>query len=111
MKCLGKRNCEQGQIWNLQGSAEDFSWQLKSVGSSDVLPQRKQELSLQVLELVHSDDQWLTANSIGTALGCNSEHARRICKNLYLTGQLERQQRPSGGGRPLWVYGPKTFPT
>ena len=111
LKCLGKRNCEQGQIWNLQGSPEDFSWQLKSVGNADVLPQQKQELSLRVLQLVCSEKEWLTSNEIGISLGCNPEHARRICKNLYLTGELERQQRPSGGGRPLWVYGIKTFPT
>ena len=78
---------------------------------SDVLPQQKQELSTQVLELVCSEKEWLTSNEIGMTLGCNPEHSRRICKNLYLAGELERQQRPSGGGRPLWVYGVKTFPT
>ena len=26
-----------------------------------------------------------------------------------LTRDLQRQQCPSVGGRPLWVYGPKTF--
>ena len=52
LKSLGKRNCKQGQIWKLQGSPEDFSWQLKSVGNADVLPQQKQELSFQILDLV-----------------------------------------------------------
>lgn len=111
LKCLGKRNCQQGTIWNLQGSDEDFSWELKSVGDSDVLPQKRQELNHQVLQLLDTGNKWRTASEVSEALSCNQEHARRICKNLYLAGEIERQQRRSEGGRPLWIYGPKTFPT
>ena len=41
LQCLGKRNCQIGVIWNLQGDEEDFSWYLKNVGRDDVLPKKK----------------------------------------------------------------------
>ena len=41
---------------------EDFSWYLKSVGKDDLLPKKKQELSDQVLLLLHNDHEWKTAN-------------------------------------------------
>jgi len=33
--CLGKRNCDESQLWNLQGSPEDYSWLLHRVGEYD----------------------------------------------------------------------------
>ena len=111
MKCLGKRNCQIGTVLNLQGNEEDFSWYLKSVDKDDLLPQKKQELSDQVLLLLHNDQVSRTANDIALTIGFNPEHTRRICKKLFLEGEITREQQPSNGGRPLWVYGPKTFPT
>ena len=111
LKCLGKRNCQKGTILNLEGNEEDFSWYLKSVGKDDLLPKKKQELSNQVLLLLHTDEIWRTANEIALAIGSNPEHTRRICKKLYLEKEIEREPGPSNGGRPLWLYGPKTFPT
>ena len=111
LKCLGKRNCQKGTIMNLQGNEEDFSWHLESVGKDDLLPKKKQELSNQVLLLLHTDEIWRTANEIALAIGSNPEHTRRICKKLFLEKEIEREPRPSNGGRPLWLYGPKTFPT
>ena len=107
--CLGKRNCEMGTTWNLQGNAEDFSWQLVSVGGSDVLPQRRQELTEQVLNLLHGGQSDQTYKQIATQLGCNAEHCRRVCTDLFLAGEINRRKVPQGNGRPLWVYGPKGF--
>ena len=77
--------CQTGIIWNLQGDEEDFSWYLKSVGKDGLLPKKKQELSDQVLVLLHSDKKWRTANEISLAIGSNPEHTRRICKNYFLS--------------------------
>jgi hypothetical protein len=107
--CLGKRNCEMGTTWNLQGNAEDFSWQMVSVGGSDVLPQRRQELTAQVLHLLHGGQSDQTYKQIATQLGCNAEHCRRVCTDLFLAGEINRRKVPQGNGRPLWVYGPKGF--
>ena len=111
LKCLGKRNCQKGTILNLEGNEEDFSWYLKSVGKDDLLPKKKQELSNQVLLLLHTDEIWRTANEIALAIGSNPEHTRRICKKLFLEKEIARKPRPSNGGRPLLLYGAKTFPT
>ena len=109
LRCLGKRNCEKGTTWNLQGNAEDFSWQMVSVGGSDVLPQRRQELTAQVLHLLHGGQIDQTYRQIATQLGCNAEHCRRVCTDLFLAGEINRRKVPQGNGRPLWVYGPKGF--
>ena len=45
------------------------------------------------------------------AIGSNPEHTRRISKKLFLEGEIARKKEASAGGRPLWLYGPKTFPT
>ena len=92
---------------NLQGNEEDFSWYLKSVGKDDLLPKKKQKLSNQVLQLLHTDETWRTANEIAEAIGSNQEHTRRICKKLFLEKEIAREQRQSNGGRPRWLYGPK----
>ena len=51
LKCLGKRYCEDGIYWNLQGNKEDFSWQFISVGEEDLLPTKKIEYKLSQIEL------------------------------------------------------------
>jgi hypothetical protein len=93
----------------IQTNAEDFSWQLVSVGGSDVLPQRRQELTEQVLNLLHGGQSDQTYKQIATQLGCNAEHCRRVCTDLFLAGEINRRKVPQGNGRPLWVYGPKGF--
>ena len=64
-----------------------------------------------MLQLLDSDRKQRTANEIALAIGSNPEHTRRICKKLFLEKEIAREQRASNGGRPLWLYGPKTFPT
>ena len=71
----------------------------------------KQELSDQVLLLRNNDLEWRTANEIALAIGSNPEHTWRICKKLFLEEEIAREKKPSDGGRPIWLYGPKTFPT
>ena len=75
------------------------------------MPKKKQELSNQVLLLLHKDEMRRTANEIALAIGSNPEHTRRICKKLFLEGEIAREKQASAGGRPLWLYGTKTFPT
>ncbi len=57
---------------------------LKSVGKDNLLPQKKQELSDQVLLLLDNDQVWRNAKDIALAIGFNSEHIRHICKKLFL---------------------------
>ena len=108
-KCLGKRNCQEGTIWNLQGDEEDFSWYLESVGKDDLLPKKKQELSDQVLLLIQNDQKWRTANEIALAIGSNPEHTRRICKKLFLEGEIAREKRLQTEGDHFGFTGQRLF--
>ena len=49
LKCLGKRNCEKGIIWKLQGNREDYSFKLIEAGHGDILPDKKTQLANKVL--------------------------------------------------------------
>jgi len=112
LQCLGKRNCQRGTAWNLQGSQEDFSWVLRSVADpTDLLPQSRRELKIQIAELLNSQDGWLHATEIATRLSCDPEHARRLLRNLSSEQKISKTKAESTGGRPAWRYGRRTFPT
>ena len=111
LKCLGKRNCEEGTLWNLQGSKEDFSWRLHSVGDENILPQRRQDLAFAFMQTLAEGEKKWHADELAVKHGCNKEHARRICRDLFNQQEIERHQLASTGGRKRWVYAHRTFPT
>ena len=111
LKCLGKRNCRKGIIWNLKGDEEDFSFTLESVGEGELLPSKNQELSFLILNLLHTKNEFKTIRAIANETSFNEEHTRRICKKLFLEKEISRGKDISKGGRRAWKYGPKTFPT
>ena len=112
LECLGKRNCQLGTAWNLQGSQEDFSWVLKSVADpNDLLPEKRRELKARIVQLLTDAACGLTAQQIAAELGCNAEVARRSCRELALVQQVGKVKAESNGGRPPWLYGVGTFPT
>ena len=111
LKCLGKRNCKKGIIWNLKGDEEDFSFVLKSVGEGELLPSKNQELSFLILDLLHTNNEFKTIKEIANETSFNEEHTRRTCKNLFLEKEISRKKGIPKGGRPLWLYGPMTLPT
>ena len=107
--CLGKRNCEKGTRWHLQGSKEDYTWELVSVSNEDLLPTKKRELKDRLLTLLSQSKELLGIKQIAAALQCNEEHARRLAKDLVLANQISRQQQRGSTGRPTYLYG--SFPT
>lgn len=111
LKCLGKRNCAEGTVWNLQGSDEDFSWKLHSVGEENILPQRRQDLAFAFMQTLAQGEKKWHADELAVKHGCNKEHARRICRDLFNQQEIERHQLASSGGRKRWVYAHRTFPT
>ena len=112
LRCLGKRNCDIGTAWNLQGSQEDFSWILKSVvDQGQLLPARRREYQEKIVELLNSHDGWLHADEIASQVCCDKEHARRVCRRLCSEQKVSRTKGASTGGRPSWLYGRRTFPT
>lgn len=102
--CLGKRNCREGTRWNLQGNPEDFSWTLKSVGDGDLLPTKRQQLKGKLLEHLASEPYPRSAKDLAQSLGHNAEHVRRVCIELFLTGDLGRKKQPTPVGRPICLY-------
>ena len=111
LKCLGKRNCAEGTVWNLQGSDEDFSWKLRTVGDGNITPQRKQDLAFAFMQTLAEGEKKWHADELAVKHGCNKEHARRICRDLFNQHEIERHQLASTGGRKRWVYAHRAFPT
>ena len=107
--CLGKRNCEKGIRWNLQGSKEDFTWELISVASEDLLPIKKEELKNQMITLLSNSEAPMGIKQIASELHCNEEHARRVAKDLVLANIINRKKQKGGTGRPTYLY--ECFPT
>ena len=84
LKCLGKRNCRKGIIWNSKGDEEDFSFTLESVGEGELLPSMNQELSFLILNLLNTKKEFKTIRELANETSFNEEHTRRICKKLFL---------------------------
>ena len=104
LKCLGKRNCEKGIIWKLQGNREDYSFKLIEAGDGDILPEKKTQLGFKVLRVLMSDKVKLTYQELANEINCNNEHARRICIKLFTEGKIERMKIKGEYGRPFYRY-------
>ena len=104
LKCLGKRNCEKGIFWKLQGNREDYSFKLIEAGDGDILPDKKTLLGIKVLEELMSKKERLTYQELAKEINCNDEHARRICIKLFTEGKIERQKIKGSYGRPFYRY-------
>ena len=105
-ECLGKRNCEDGLIYNLQGDQETFSWHLHSAGGGQLAPHEERLCSTQVLELFYSGDDWLTCKQISEKVPHQEQHVRRVLRKLHAQNLLARDSRSNpSGGRPTHIYG------
>ena len=104
LKCLGKRNCEKGTKWKLQGNKEDYSFKLIDANCGDLLPTKKNELSNNFLELLIKEGKHFTYKELAEKFKCNSEHARRICIKLFTEGKIERTKIIENVGRPFFKY-------
>ena len=104
IECLGKRNCEKGIIWKLQGNREDYSFKLIEAGDGDILPDKRTQLGNKVLLELMSEKVQLTYQEIAKKINCNDEHARRICIKLFTEGKIERKKIKGEYGRPFYRY-------
>ena len=104
LKCLGKRNCEKGIFWKLQGNREDYSFKLIEAGDGDILPDKKTQLGYKVLRVLMSDKVKLTYQELAKEINCSNEHARRICIKLFTEGKIERKKIHGEYGRPFYRY-------
>ena len=110
-ECLGKRNCEDGLSYNLQGDQEAFGWFLKSAGGGQLTPKEENLCSTQVLEIFYRGEDWLSCEQISkrthkTEGNCFSEqHVRRVLRKLHSQNLLGRESRHNPNGRPTHIYG------
>ncbi len=100
LKCLGKRNCEKGTKWKLQGNKEDYSFDLIDADCGDLLPTEKNKLSHKFLKLLTKETKEYTYKELAAEFKCNFEHARRICIKLFTEGKtnIGRNNIPTFGG-------------
>ena len=104
LKCLGKRNCEKGTKWKLQGNKEDYSFKLIDADCGDLLPTKKNELSDKFLKFLTKEKHEYTYKELSAKFKCNFEHARRICIKLFTEGKIERTKIVEKVGRPYFKY-------
>tara|TARA_B100000886_G_scaffold97725_1_gene64826 strand:+ start:912 stop:1976 length:1065 start_codon:yes stop_codon:yes gene_type:complete len=104
LKCLGKRNCERGTKWKLQGNKEDYSFELIEADCGDLLPTKKNELSDKFLKFLTKETNEYTYKELAAEFKCNFEHARRICIKLFTEGKIERTKIVDKVGRPYFKY-------
>ena len=104
-ECLGKRNCEDGLLYNLQGDQETFSWYLKSAGAGQLTPYEENQCSTRILELFYNGGNNLSAQEISIKTGFNDQHTRRVLRKLHSLNLLARDSRSNpSGGRPTHIY-------
>ena len=104
LKCLGKRNCEKGTKWKLQGNKEDYSFDLIDADCGDLLPTKRNELSDNFLEQLTKEEKKFTYKELAEKFKCSFEHARRICIKLFTEGKIERNKIVDKVGRPYFKY-------
>ncbi len=87
-----------------------FYWSLKEVGDG-LKPQEKLSLEEKISIYFEKFPESISLSEIAEKVGTSYEYVRRIYKKLFLEGEIAREKNASAGGRPLWLFGPKTFPT
>ena len=106
LRCLGKRYCRTGTLWDLEGDLEDFSWSLRKVGDGS-MPQERLKIEQKVRNHFSESPQPITSNDIAKLIDSSYEVTRRICTQMFAQGMLSRSKENSiSKGRPPYLYGP-----
>jgi len=110
LQCLGKRNCRQGECWELQGNVEDYWWTIKEV-SDGIMPIERNTLNMKISSFLASIETPVEVAEIAAAVETSYEVARRICSDMYGNSEIRRKpSNPSGRGRPTYLYFSNLYP-
>ena len=103
MVCIGKRFCPTGTEWEIQGSVEDFSFQLTTCSRD--MPKERRTLNQKIVDALSELDQESAVSSadIARVVDSSPEVTRRYCADMYGMGQIERVI-VKGSGRPQHRY-------
>ena len=102
LKCLGKRYCRSGEVWQLQGDPESFWWGLNDV-TDGMPPKERKNLEKNVLAWFSEHSEPVTLKELSTKTGANEEYLRRVCTGLFQCKKIERKSVPTTG-RPTFEY-------
>ena len=108
LKCLGKRNCEAGVTWDLQGSKEDFSLQFTGVQGGGATPSQRRSVIANALSFLRQRrGQRCSSEFIAQGIGANERTVRRVLGDYYASGNalhIQRLKGQSTGGRGAWEW-------
>ena len=109
--CLGKRNCRINTLWELQGSDEDYSFELVKVGENNLLPTKRKKLRERISDYLKETSDYCHPRSIAMGLSPASEQevVRRYLAEMYSEGLIQRRKVLVNHGRSRYEYA--TFPT
>ena len=110
LRCLGKRNCEAGTTWDLQGCTDDYSLSFVGVQGGGATPSEKRSVIAKTLDyLRHRKGQPQAAETIAAGIGAHEKTVAKELRDYYSSGNALGIQRVKGastltGGRPPWLW-------
>ena len=93
-KCLGKRNCEDGARWDLQGNNDDLSFTFAGVqGGGDAPSQGLDAGNRAIAYLRHRPGEVYTAADIAIAIELKEQTIRKALRSIHSQGNISGLQR------------------
>lgn len=110
LRCLGKRNCEAGITWDLQGSPDDYSLTFTGVQGGGATPSEKRSVIAKALDYLRQrKGQPQALETIAAGIGAHEKTVAKELRDYFSSGNALKIQRLKGetsGGRPpiLWMF-------
>ena len=110
LRCLGKRNCEAGTTWDLQGNKDDYSLTFVGVQGGGATPsERRSVIAKAIKYLRQRKRQPQTVETIAAGIGAHEKTVAKELRDYYSSGnalgiQRIKGQSTAGGGRPPWLW-------
>lgn len=110
LRCLGKRNCEAGTTWDLQGSTEDYSLSFVGVQGGGATPAEQRSVIAKALAFLRQRrGESFSPAAIATGIGAKEDTVKKLLRDYYSSGNALNIQRVKGtsttaGGRRPWEW-------
>jgi hypothetical protein len=110
LRCLGKRNCEAGITWDLQGCPDDYSLTFTGVQGGGATPSEKRSVIAKALDYLRQrKGQPQALETIAAGIGAHEKTVAKELRDYFSSGNALKIQRLKGetsGGRPpiLWMF-------
>ena len=110
LRCLGKRNCEAGITWDLQGCPDDYSLTFSGVQGGGATPSEKRSVIAKALDYLRQrKGQPQALETIAAGIGAHEKTVAKELRDYFSSGNALKIQRLKGetsGGRPpiLWMF-------